>query len=303
MVRTRFRSAVSFCAAVVLSAGAASAGPLTEWNLIVAGDLASTSEVDGSALIGGSILSGASNYGVQGITSSTGDALLIGGNVSGGVTLNVNNGTTRLGVVNNGTINPNGGPLINDPGAAAFAAGVVSQVQGISSYLWTLAANGTLDGAGNMNATPTMIDGQLVAVYSIAATDLFGLGQLNLNVGSADSVIINVTPNANGLVSFASPPNFVGGLNQANSSRILWNMPTATDVVVNNNFNGALLALNADLRLLGGGINGSVAVGSFSRQDAEVRRHGYTGFVPTPGAAALAVMAGLVASRRRRGSM
>ena len=116
MVRTRFRSAVSFCAAVVLSAGAASAGPLTEWNLIVAGNLASTSEVDGSALIGGSILSGASNYGVQGITSSTGDALLIGGNVSVGVTLNVNNGTTRLGGVNNGTINPNGGPLINDPG-------------------------------------------------------------------------------------------------------------------------------------------------------------------------------------------
>src|SRR5690606_12652717 len=99
--------------------------------------------------------------------------------------------------------------------------------------------------------------------------------------------------------------------NQANSSRIIWNFVDATEVIVNNTFNGALLATDADLRVLGGGINGSVVVNSVSQLDAEIRRYNYNGWlppedemppaVPLPGAGALC-FAGLLAvgARRRR---
>lgn len=93
------------------------------------------------------------------------------------------------------------------------------------------------------------------------------------------------------------PPNLIGGFSQSNSSRILWNFHDATMVTVNNSFNGAALAPGADLKLLGGGMNGMVAVHSISQQDAEIRRFNYTGYlpvVPEPSAGVLAVVAALV---------
>lgn len=283
--------------------GVASASVLSDWNVIVRNDLTSTSEVDGSALIGGNLF-GTSNYAVQGVTAATGDGMAIAGDiVTGNIQIN-NGGNLRIGGSVLSTVNLNGGGVqINDPGVGAIVSNAFAQVNAISSYLWGLTPNGVLDGAGNMNAVPTLIDGQLVAVYSISQAQINSLGQLNLNIGSADSVIINFTPDANGLANFVAPPNFTGGLeNQNLSSRILWNIPGATDVQTNNNFNGALLAPDADLRVLGGGINGSVVVDSISQQDAEIRRFTYTGFVPTPGTGAMAVLGGLLAARRRRSS-
>jgi hypothetical protein len=102
----------------------------------------------------------------------------------------------------------------------------------------------------------------------------------------------------------------IGGFNQSNSTRILWNLYDATQVSVNNNFNGSLLAPYADLKLLGGGINGTVAVNSVSAQNAEVRRYTYTGYVPSvpePTSLLLAASGGAVLAicgwrRRRRGN-
>jgi choice-of-anchor A domain-containing protein len=103
-------------------------------------------------------------------------------------------------------------------------------------------------------------------------------------------------------VDLVAPPNIIGGFNQANSSRILWNMPDATSLLVNNSFNGAVLAPYANLNLSGGGMNGSVAVNNISAQNAEIRNSVYTGFyqIPAPGAASLLGIAGFVTLRRRR---
>ncbi|MEX2112723.1 MAG: choice-of-anchor A family protein, partial [Pirellulales bacterium] len=117
--------------------------------------------------------------------------------------------------------------------------------------------------------------------------------QLNLNMGAANTVIINVSGDP---VSFVAPPNIIGGFNQANSSKILWNLTDATQVTVNNSFNGALLAPGANLQVLGGGMNGTVAVMSISQQNAEIRDFTYTGFlppVPEPSSMALAGLAGM----------
>jgi choice-of-anchor A domain-containing protein len=270
------------------------------YNLVVRNNVNSTSEVDGSALIGGN-LNGASNYAVQGVTALNGAGLSVGGTVSNGPISINNGGNFRFGGSVNTLVNRNGGgsstsvSTITSEVTAAFA-----QATSVSSFLSSLSANGTLDGAGNMNASPVLLDGRRIAVYNLSPSMWAGLGQLNLNFGSADSVIINVNTAPGATVSFSAPPNFVGGLNQANSSRILWNIPSAGVININNNFNGALLAPNAALNLLGGGLNGTVIVDSIPNQAAEIRRSVYTGFIPTPGSAALLALAGLTAARRRR---
>ena len=292
-------------AALALVASLAHAGIFDEWNLIVRHDLSlSTSEVDGSTLIGGSLLGGTSNYTTQGVTASNGAGLAVGNTLAAGVIVNINNGGDfRIGNLANklGTVNLNGGGSnVQDASISATADAYLSQAAGVSSYLSTLSANGTIDGAGNMSASPTTIDGQNVAVYTLTQAQYDALGQLNLNFGSADSVIINFIHDGSGAADLTAPPNILGDFNQANSSKILWNFGDATSVTLNNSFSGALLATDAALTLNGGGINGTVIVDSIDLQNAEIRLNTYTGFVPAPGTGVLLAGAGLLAARRRR---
>ena len=288
--------------ALVTVVAGANAELIGDWNLVVRHDLVTTSEVDGSALIGGS-LSGTSNYAVHGVTAPNGDGLAVGGNIIGNSSIQINNGgNLRIGgsVQAGSQVTLNGGGVqISDAGVSWTVDTVFAQAEAISSSLSGLAANGTLDGAGNMTATPTFMDGYNVAVYNLTNDQFQGLGQLNLNMGTADSVIINVL-SSGGVVDLGAPPNLIGGFNQGNSSRILWNLSDATDVLVNNSFNGAMLAPYANLELLGGGMNGSVIVDSFSRMWAEVRDYTYEGYVPEPMSALLVGIGGMLMLRRRR---
>ena len=298
-----FYASRAFCALALFAVAThADADMFTQWNLMVRHDLASTSEVAGSALIGGN-LSGTSNYAVHGATAFNGDGLAVGGNITGNSAVHVNSGgNLRIG----GTVQPgsrvdmNGGGLrINDASLSTTVDAVFEEVEAISASLADLTANGVLDRAGNLTASPTFMNGYNVAVYNLMNDDLQRLGQLNLVMGSADSVILNVF-STDGVVDLAAPPNIIGDFNQRNSPRILWNMPDATSVLVNNSFSGALFAPYGDLKLLGGGINGTVAVNSFSRMGAEVRGLTYTGYVPEPVSLWLLSVGGVLALRRRR---
>lgn len=291
-----------FCAAVlgaapaVLVAPAASASILSDWNLIVRGNVVSSSEIDGSSLIGGTLSGNSSNYGVQGATAPSGVGLAVAGGVTGGPK-QVTSGSFRYTTAPTAIVNVASNNSAFDATIPAQVTAAMAQAVGISTTLATLTPNGTLDGAGNLNASPVLLSGQRVAVYSITPAQLVGLGQLNLNFGTADSVVINIA--TGGSISFVAPPNLVGGFSQANSSRIIWNLPNATSITVNNTFTGALLAPSADLQLIGG-VFGTVVADSISRKDAEIRRSNYTGYIPAPGAASLLVGAGLLSTRRRR---
>lgn len=297
-------------AASALGSASMGASVLSDWNLIVRNGVNGTSEVDGSALVGGSI-TGTTNYAIQGVTAANGDGLAVAGNIAAGVNVSVNSGgNLRIGGSVLGTANVNGGATINDAGVASMVTNAINEVVALQSSLTSLTANGTIDGAGNLNASPVGMNGSNVAVYSFNITAIQGLGQVNLNFGAADTVVLNVASD-NGVINLDAPPNLLGGFSQANSSRIIWNFFDATDVIVNNTFNGALLATDADLRILGGGVNGTVVVDSVSHLGSEIRRFNYNGWlppeddtpivpVPTAGVMGLAGLLTLGARRRRR---
>ncbi|MCA9303899.1 MAG: choice-of-anchor A family protein, partial [Phycisphaerales bacterium] len=256
----------------------------------------------GSAMIGGN-LSGTSNYAVQGVTSSTGDGLVVGGNLGGGFNYQINNGgNLRISGSVFGTANLNGGgSTISDPSVSTMVNNAMTQAEGLSAFFAGFGATGSVDGAGNMNASTTTVNGQQVAFYSMTQADINGLGQLNLNMGGADTVVINFDASASGgTANFNAPPNLIGGFNQTNSSHIVWNFLNTTALNINNSFNGMILATDADLALTGGGINGSVFVDNISIMNAEIRRSTYTGVTPAPGTLGALTLAGLIASRRRR---
>lgn len=286
------------CAAV----SAAQAAYINDWNLIVRNNLNTGNHVDGSALIGGNLTGGASVFALHTVSAPNGDGLAVAGNITSS-NVQVNNaGNLRISGSVMTTLNLNGGSQINDAGVSSMVTSAFNEANAISTYFAGLSPNGTLDGAGNMNASPANISGQQVAVYNINQSQVNALGQLNLNFGSADTVIINFNPGPGGIADLIAPPNIIGGFSQANSARILWNFgPATTSLLIGNSFNGAILAPNADLQLISGGINGSVIVDSVSVQDAEIRQNLYTGIIPAPGAGAMGLLAaGIAAGRRRR---
>ena len=293
-------------AVLCLAPAIAQAGILSDWNLLVETDMSTTSHVDGSAKIGGNLTANGGIFSMHLVTAPGNTGLAVGGNIEAG-NLQINfGGNLRLQGNKQGTVLFNGGgTTIVDPTIQSSVAADFAYLDSLSLTLSGLVPNGTLDNGGNLNAVPTLLDGQLVAIYNLSTTDFVGKGQLNLNFGSAQTVILNVT-SPTGIVNLQAPPNLIGGFSQNNSSKILWNFSNATQITSNNTFNGAMLAPNADLIALGGGLNGTVAVHSLSNHNAEIRRFNYTGYLPQVPEPSTYVLAGMGAlalipwARRRR---
>jgi choice-of-anchor A domain-containing protein len=294
-----------------LAATSAEASLLSDWNLLVKNNLNTNSHVDGSAKVGGNVTGGASVFSMHLVTDPDGAGLVVGGNIAVS-NLQINSGgDLRIGGTTSGTVLYNGGGVkIPDSGAAAEVASDFAYLYNLSNDVAAMAPNSTFSKSGNsgtFNATPTNIAGQLVAVFNIDGDAMNGLGQVQLNFNTAQTVIINMK-SVGGNVTFNAPPNMIGGFGQGNSTRILWNLYDAETVSVNNSFSGALLAPWADLAVNGPGMYGTVAVESISNQNAEIRKNLYTGYlppvpVPEPSTAVLAVsglaLLGLAIRRRR----
>lgn len=305
-----FRTSIASVITLAACAAGAAADTIRDWNLVVRNHLNTTSEVSGSALVGGNV-TGTSNYSIRQVTASNGAGLMVGGSISSGTNVQINNGgDLYYGGAINGIANMNGGGSRFNQSAASAVSSVFAQADAYSTFLSGLSSTGTVDSAGNMSFTSTtMVGSQRAAVFSMTQATLTGLGQLNLNFGSsADLIVINFDASGSaGAASFAAPPNFVGGLNESNSGRIVWNFLNTSTLTVNNNFNGMILAPDADLRLRGGGINGTVIVDNVSEMNAEVRLNLFQGdivLVPLPSAAfaglgLLGAIAGVRAIRRR----
>lgn len=305
MSRPAFCCSARFAAvaSVALAASAAQAGiSFYDWNLVVTGDLNSSSNVGGRVYVGGNLGGSASDYGFQLQASQWvgQDTLVVGGNITTN-NINLQAGDLRVGGSWTGNLNLNGGgQLFQDNGLNAVTASLAAQMQAASVGYQNLQANSTValpgpqPGQVVFNAAPT--DG--LAVFNVSGASIFSnpLTQtIELNTNGAAAIVVNVSGTT---INFNSG-NFDGAWNSLFArANVLWNFYEATSITLDRMFNGAILAPNATLTN-STNIEGSVFVHHFN-QHGEVHLPSFTGFV-IPGPAGLTILAaGLVFARGRR---
>jgi choice-of-anchor A domain-containing protein len=310
---------ICVCAVVAflaLFASRCSASLLPNYNLVVFGNLSDSSDVEGTAIVGGDFTGSAANFGtklLQATTAGT-DVLTIAGNLDGGATATIEaGGNLRIGGSVNGTVNLNGGggsivhalPVIN-------LSDLQNAMIALSNSLEGLTANSSvvLPGSQPSNITfnANFVNG--LAVFDVNASDIFEnpkAQQILLNVGAAvpadSTIIINV---AGSDINF-NDGNFGADFNNSSwSSQILWNFSDATTLNVANSLGvnrelwGSVLAPSADTTLDSTSpIDGTVVVGS-ANLEGEIHLPQFAGNVPEPTCAALMSLGGLLGLRRLR---
>ncbi|WP_226637347.1 choice-of-anchor A family protein [Novosphingobium profundi] len=264
---------------------------LRTWNLVVLGDLDSTSEVEGKTWVGGNLTGSSSNYqisgsvdnsnGVSGLTVvgdvtgniknlNNGSGAIVGGNVASG--FNLNGGTQTVlvgGSISNTNVNSNvvqSGLGASDP---AFVQNLTQQkslistsTQELSYTLGQMAATDTVAISGNratFTATPGA-DG--TAVFNITAAQLDSVGEISFDTGGADTVIVNVSGK-----SITLNDNFLGDASGLGEN-VIWNFPEAEELSLSTAWKGSVLAPHANART-GNYIEGSAVFGSLD-QDGEM---------------------------------
>lgn len=278
---------------------------LGDYNLITTGDVSYQSDVQGRVLIGGTLKSNNFTFGGHlGTPPLTPPAGIFNALGSGVANLNNNGKNFIFG---------SGGPIggqVADPGAtSAYTNGLTSYLSGVSAGYSSLIANSTIN-ATNRNqivfsATPTTIDGQSVAVFSVDQSFFTQSGtvtQLN-GLTSGETVVINVT--GSGALNFSSGLNFSAFANAKDSANIIFNFENATALNGIGNLSASILAPNAVLNT-NNSLVGSVYVNSitkvgeidqpFSNGTEVTGFQGYTPqVVPEPGSAVL-LLSGLAAA-------
>jgi choice-of-anchor A domain-containing protein len=298
-----------------LSVSQAKASLLPNYNLVVFGNLQDSSDVEGTAIVGGNFTGSAANFGTQlsHATTAGTDVLTIAGNLNSGATANIEaGGNLRIGGALIGTVNLNGGggSVVHAAPPIDLSALQTSMIN-LSSSLNGLAANSsvTLPGAQPSNITfnANFVSGE--AVFDVNASDIFENAkaqQILLNVGAAvpadSTIIINV---AGSDINFNNG-NFGSEFNDPSwSSQIIWNFPDATTLNVANDLSvsrelwGSVLAPSADTTLDSTSpIDGTVVVGNADLQ-GEIHLPQFAGNVPEPTCLVLVGFGGLLMMRRR----
>lgn len=276
---------------------------LKVYNLIVLGNLTSTSEVEGRTFVGGDLAGTASNYLISSsvpastyttpgltvvgnVTSSTinlnnASGASVGGNISGMVNLN---GTQTLNVggsytpvnVNGSTVNTQVGTT--DPafvqGLQQYGSAMGTSMTGLSYTLGQQAANSTVTIASNTATFNAQPDASGTAVFNLTASDLNSVGQIQFNLNGADTVIVNVSGSTINL-----DDNFLGNASQLGKN-VIWNFTDATSLTLTTAWHGSILAPKAAAHTYNY-VEGSAVFGSLI-QDGEFHIGTYGGSYTPP---------------------
>lgn len=282
----------------VLASPVTGTDALREWNLIVLGDLNSSSEVEGRTFVGGDLTGTSSNYlistpaasptGQPGLTVvgnvtggvknlNNGSGAIVGGNVESGFNLNGAAQTVKVGgTISNTNVNQNNvlsGLSASDPGfsssLAAQGAALGGSMKELSANMSGLAVNSQMQISGNratFNASPNA-DG--LAVFSISANDLNSIGEIAFNLNGADTAIVNVSGSAIKL-----DDNFLGGT-AGLGEHVIWNFGDAQSLDLTTAWGGSVLAPWASAQT-SNYIQGSAVFGSLN-QNGEMHLGTYGG--------------------------
>lgn len=291
-------------------ASAQNLSALSDYNVIVSGNLSTTSEVEGRTIVGGNITSGnSSNFGIklQGKVPSTDLVLRVGGNINSGNPINLDAGSLELGgsIINNRKINYNGGgSLVSNPGVSY--SGIFSDLTDASNAIAGLTANSTGMIVANMPGQPGPFvftanpDSSGTAVFSINGNSVFGnsnIQNMQIVTNNAADILINVA----GTVINWNAGDMIGAFDQDEwQERIVWNFYEATTINFGGKeFGGQILAPNATITT-NGVIEGSVFAKNLTTQ-SEVHLPGYNGnLVPEPSSALLSIVGATAMLLRRK---
>ncbi|MGE4321704.1 MAG: choice-of-anchor A family protein [Sphingobium sp.] len=277
---------------------------LKEWNLIVLGDLKSSSEVEGRTFVGGNLSGTSSNYqirtpapsptGQPGLTVvgdvtghiknlSNGSGAIVGGNVTSGFNLNGPAQTVKVGgTISNTNVNQNTvqhGLGKSDPdftnSLTTQGTVLAGSMKDLSNTLGGLTTNSQVQYSNNratFNASP---DAKGVAVFSMSAADLDRIGEIDFKLNGADTAVVNVSGNAIRLND-----NFLGGT-AGLGEHVIWNFGDAQTLDLSTSWGGSVLAPWASATT-GNYIQGSAVFGNLT-QNGEMHLGTYKGnYTPPP---------------------
>lgn len=277
---------------------------LRTWNLVVLGDLTSSSEVEGKTFVGGDLNGNSSNYQISSSVTTTstgtpgltvvgdvnggaknlnnGSGAVVGGNVNSGLNLNGAAQTVQVGgSISNTNVNQNtvaSGLASSDP---AFSQNLTQQASLIETSVTSLShtmsqqtANSQLTINGNTGTFSAQPDASGVAVFNISSADLNKIGEIQFNLNGADTVIINVSGSA-----ITLDDNFLGGT-QNLGEHVIWNFYEADTLSLTTAWGGSVLAPEASATT-SNYIQGSAVFGSLV-QNGEMHVGTYAGNYEAP---------------------
>ncbi|ROO27400.1 glycosyltransferase family 1 [Salinisphaera orenii MK-B5] len=279
------------------TAGGASAAPITgdalmqQFNLIVLGDLDSTSEVEGRTYVGGNLGGSSSTYYTRGsqAPASSYDAVTVGGNITGGYkningggnvavggnveNMNLNGGSARIGGTVTGNVNGS-----KQTGATVTIPSFGTVFQDYSGSLNSQTSNSTF--TQNSQGVRFAGGGADLSVFSIGADLLSSSREIGFSLGTDDHILINVDGSSLASGSILSlSANFLAPTSTI-ASNVIWNFGDIGAIDFGTEFWGSILAPDAQLTNRNS-LNGSVVAAGFT-QRGEVHQPVLDGDFPSP---------------------
>lgn len=266
----KFYSKFAAALGVASLSAMASAGPLSDYNLILFGDLNTGSNVKvyGQALIGGDLKSSGEFGSHLGDPSfnATNNVEVIGNVTSPNLT--IQNGYLGYGGTKTiGNLNCNESGLPQN--SCVRALGDVTAVSDkLDSFYDVLSSESdfyrSFGLTGDVSGTTLSYSGLAadLVVFNIAGADLFANNaNWQLSFGNAAKVVINVSGTN---LSNPGSVNLSGnGFTSSTYSNILWNFYDATSLNLGNGWKGNVLAVDADVKIAND-IDGSLAAKSYT---------------------------------------
>lgn len=266
----KFHSKLLALAGAAMLSGTASAGPLGDYNLVLFGDLNTSSNVKvyGKALIGGDLKSSGEfgSHLTDASFNATNNVEVLGNVASPNLT--VQNGYLGYGKnksIGNLNCNEGGMPQNSCVRKLDDVAAVSSK---LDSFYGVLSAESDFyrdfAGVGSVNGTNLSYSGLAtdLVVFNVAGTDLFASNaNWQLDFGNAANVVINVS--GKDLLNPGSVNLSGSGFTTSTYSNILWNFYEATSLNLANGWKGNVLAVDADLKIMND-VDGSVAAKSYT---------------------------------------
>jgi choice-of-anchor A domain-containing protein len=243
---------------------------MSAYNLIVLGDLTSSSEVEGRTFVGGNLTGNSSNYEISssvppaasgsvpaltvvgnvtgGIKAiDNGGGALVGGNVTSGFNLNGAAQTVDVGgTISNTNVNSNtvvSGLATSNPafvvGLTQYGSAMGTSMNSLSYQLSVLPNTASVSMNGTTGVFNVPPNATAPTVFTVTAAQLSAMTAIQVNTDGSNLVVINVTGNTAALSA-----NFLGGTNNLGTS-VIWNFPTATSLSFTTAWGGSVLAPQA----------------------------------------------------------